>query len=258
MAKPQVSVVIPAYNEAAVIRQTVREVAAYLDAARLTHEILVVDDGSTDGTVAIVRELESRLPSARLIQAPHQGKGGAVKRGALEAAGEIVLFMDADHSTRIEELQKVLPWLRDGFDIVIGSRKMRGAEVRVHQPPLREAMGKAFTRLTNLLLGIRVSDITCGFKGFKADAAAEVFRRQRIMGWGFDAEILFIARRLGYRIKEIPVVWTDDATTKVRLLQDTLGSFRELLAIRAGAWRGWYPVPSTNTRPLVPVEHQDA
>ena len=242
MSAVRLSVVIPAYNEAAVIRQTLREVAAYLDAAGLTHEIVVVDDGSTDGTVAVVRELESRLPSLRLIQASHQGKGGAVKQGALEATGEAVLFMDADHSTRIEELQNYLPWLEDGFEVVIGSRKMPGAEVRVHQPPMREAMGRVFTWLTNRLLGTRVTDITCGFKCFTAEAAAEIFRLQRIAGWGFDAEILFIARRRGYRIKEVPVVWTDDATTKVRLLHDTLRSLSELVSIRAGAWRGWYTV----------------
>lgn len=239
-SRPQISVVIPAYNEAAVIRQTVREVAAYLDAVGLTHEIVVVDDGSTDGTVAIVRELESRLPSLRLILASHHGKGGAVKRGALEAAGEAVLFMDADHSTRIEELQKCLPWLEDGFQVVIGSRKTPGAEVRVHQPPVREAMGRVFTWLTNQLLGTRVTDITCGFKCFTAEAAAEIFQLQRIAGWGFDAEILFIARHRGWRIKEVPVVWTDDATTKVRLLHDTLRSLSELVSIRAGAWRGRY------------------
>lgn len=239
-ARPQLSVVIPAYNEADVIRQTVREVTAYLTALPRTHEILVVDDGSVDQTVPIVRELEARLPAVRLIQASHQGKGAAVKRGALEASGGLVLFMDADHSTRIEEVRRCLPLLEDGCDVVIGSRKMPGAEVRVHQPPLREAMGRGFTWLTNRVLGTRVSDITCGFKGFRAEASAAIFRLQRIPGWGFDAEILFIARRLGYRITEVPVVWTNDASTQVRLAQDTVRSFVELFAIRAGAWRGWY------------------
>lgn len=253
MAEPQLSVVIPAYNEAAVIRQTVRDVAAFLTASGLTHEILIVDDGSTDGTVAAARELEGAMPAVHLIQAPHEGKGGAVKRGALEASGAWLLFMDADHSTRIEEFRKCLPWLREGFELVIGSRKMPGADVRVHQPWLRESMGKIFTALTNLILGTRASDITCGFKSFTAGAAKAVFELQRIPGWGFDAELLFIARRLGCRIKEVPVVWTDDASTKVRLLRDAARSLLELLVIRSGPWRGWYPRLKRSTR-LEPVD----
>ncbi len=242
-ARPQLSVVIPVYNEADVLRQTVREVAAYLTASQLAHEILLVDDGSTDGTPAIARQLARDLPGVRLIQASHQGKGAAVKRGALDAVGAWVLFMDADHSTRIEELRKCLPGLTDGFEVVIGSRKIPGADVRVHQPALREAMGKVFTWLTNTLLGTRVSDITCGFKCFQADAARRIFSLQRLTGWGFDAEILFIARRLGLRITEVPVVWQDHASTKVRLVKDAVGSCLELVRIRLGAWRGHYAEP---------------
>ena len=241
MAELQLSVVIPAYNEEGMIQATLEDVERYLRTCGLSHEILVVDDGSTDRTVEIVRALMERLPSVRWVQSDHLGKGGAVKHGMLEARGAYVLFMDADQSTRIEEVQKYLPWLRDGYDVVIGSRKMPGATVRVHQPPLREAMGKVFTWLTNRLLGIRVSDVTCGFKCFQAQASRAIFQLQRVNGWGFDAEVLFIARRRGCRIKEVPVVWADDATTKVRLANDALRSLKELLGIRLGAWRGWYP-----------------
>ena len=242
MANPQLSVVIPAYNEEASIRKTVESVRTYLTESKISHELLVVDDGSTDRTAEIVLEVAKSVPSLRLLRSGHRGKGGAVKLGMLEAAGEQVLFMDADLSTPIEELQKYLPWLHDGYDVVIGSRKMPGASVTVHQPPLREAMGKVFTWLTNVLLGTRVSDITCGFKCFSAKAASEIFRRQRIDGWGFDAEILFIAGRCGFRIKEVPVVWADDASTKVRLLKDAVRSLKELLEIRLSAWRGQYSV----------------
>ena len=247
MANPQLSVVIPAYNEERVIRGTVEAVDRYLNTSRVTHDILVVDDGSTDRTVEIARALTREFPSVRLLQSGHAGKGGAVKRGMLEAAGATILFMDADHSTRIEEWQHFAPWVRDGYEVVVGSRKMAGAQVTVHQPPLREAMGKAFTWCTNTMLTTRVTDITCGFKCFQAEAAHRIFGLQRMTGWGFDAEILFIARRMGYRLKEVPVVWADDAATKVRLAADALRSLTELFQIRLGAWRGWYPLRREGT-----------
>lgn len=233
--------IIPAYNEETVIGGTLEAVARYLTELPITHELIVVDDGSTDRTVTVVRELMERMPSIRLLQSAHAGKGGAVKRGVLEAQGNHVLFMDADHSTPIQEWKKCAPWLRDDYEVVIGSRKMPGADVEIRQPPLREAMGKVFTWLTNVVLATRVTDITCGFKSFQAEAARQIFQLQRVQGWGFDAEILFIARRRGYRIKEVPVVWRNDATTKVRLLTDAARSFKELVQIRLGAWRGWYP-----------------
>lgn len=240
MANPELSIIIPAYNEEAVIASTVEDVATYVTTSQIPYEIVVIDDGSTDRTVDVVQGVMRRHRTVRLLQSNHLGKGGAVKHGMLEARGEHLLFMDADHSTHIREWGKCAPWLRDGYDIVIGSRKMRGADIRVRQPLLREAMGKVFTWLTNAVLATGVTDVTCGFKVFQARAAREVFRRQRLEGWGFDAEILFVARRLGYRIKEVPVVWRNDETTKVRLVQDTIRSFTELLEIRLGAWRGWY------------------
>ncbi len=240
MPNPELSVVIPAYNEAAVIAPTLEAIDAYLTRAQLTHEIIVVDDGSLDRTVAVVRGLSGTQPALRLLDAPHQGKGAAIKQGVLAATGRYLLFLDADHSTRIEEIQKCLPWLRQGCEVVIGSRKMPGAVIRVHQPPLRELMGRGFTWVSNALLGVRVTDFTCGFKCFQTGVAQRLFRLQRIGGWGFDAEVLFLAKRGGYRIKEVPVAWANDPGTKVRLLRDTVGSFLELLQIRLGDWRGWY------------------
>ena len=240
MAEVELSVVIPAYDEALVIQPTIKAVAAYLTAARIAHEILIVDDGSADGTVQAVRELIPAIPTVRVLPAEHRGKGHAVCMGMLDARGTQILFMDADHSTRIEEWAKYAPWLRDGYEVVIGSRKIPGANIQVRQPWLRETMGKGFTWLTNALLQAGVSDVTCGFKGFRSDAARAIFRLQRLDGWGFDAEILYIARRIGCRIKEVPVIWADDASTNVRLGRDALRSFQELLAVRYGAWRGWY------------------
>ena len=240
MPQPELSVVIPAYNEERVIASTIQSVVVYLGGTGTSCEVIIVDDGSTDATVRVVQEAAAQHPGVRLLASPHLGKGGAVKQGVLSAQGRSILFMDADSSTRIEEWAKFAPWLSRGFQVVIGSRKMPGAEVVVRQPVLREAMGKVFTWLTNQLLTGGVSDITCGFKAFETGAAREIFGLQRMHGWGFDAEILFIARRRDYGIKEVPVVWADDASTKVRLGRDALGSFQELLQIRLGAWRGWY------------------
>jgi dolichyl-phosphate beta-glucosyltransferase len=242
MSPLEISVVIPAYNEAAVIGQTVKQVAHYLHEQHLMYEVLVVDDGSMDETVKQVHEMLASLPSLRLIEASHRGKGAAVKQGVLAAQGRYVLVMDADLSTPIHEWQRCVPWLQNGHEVVIGSRKMAGATVLKRQPPLREAMGKVFTWLTNRLLGTRVTDITCGFKGFHREAAQRIFRLQRMEGWAFDAEILFLARRLGYRMKEVPVRWVNDESTKVRLVMDACRSLKELLAIRVGAWKGWYLV----------------
>lgn len=240
-AQPELSVIMPVYNEAVVLAKTVGEIECYLTTAQLTYELIMVDDGSTDRTAALAQELAQANHSIRVLRGPHQGKGAAVKEGVAASTGTWLVFLDADHATRIEEWERCAPWLRDGCAVVIGSRKMPGACVMVHQPPLREAMGKVFTWLTNAMLGVRLTDITCGFKCFEGGAARAIFSLQRIQGWAFDAEILFIARRLGYRIQEVPVAWRDDSRTKVRLFKDALRSFAELAAIRLGALRGWYP-----------------
>lgn len=241
IAGVELSVVIPAYNEEAIISETIGAVSRYLTGQGLRHEILVVDDGSMDRTVERVLAASAQWPSVRLLRSGHRGKGGAVKLGMRESRGAYVLFMDADQSTRIDaEWEKFRLFLQEGYELVIGSRKMPGAQVTVHQPRLREVLGTGFTWLTNLLVGVRVSDITCGFKAFQGPAARTIVGLQRMDGWGFDAELLFIARRLGYRIKEVPVRWADDAATKVKLLRDTVDSLRELLTIRIGGWRGWY------------------
>jgi dolichyl-phosphate beta-glucosyltransferase len=236
---PYLSVVIPAYNEAKRIGASVRRVLDYLRSQPYTWEFIVVDDGSKDETVEVVRQAGG--DAVRIISyQPNRGKGGALQVGMLEAAGEIVLFSDADLSTPIEQIVTFLPWFEQGYEVVIGSRKMRGAQIAVRQPWLRRLGGKAFTALSNLLLGVRLSDATCGFKAWTRRAAREVFSRQTIPGWGFDSEVLLIAHRLGFRIKEVPVRWADNAASRVSLLRDTGRSFVELLRIRIKAWRGYY------------------
>jgi len=224
-ARHELSVVIPAYNEAARIAAPLRRLAAHLATAHPTSEIVVVDDGSTDDTVRTVTALAAELPlPVRILRsAMNRGKGHAVKVGMLDAHGELVLMTDADLSTPIEELAKLLAAIRAGADVAIGSRKMAGAVIEEHQPALREAMGRVFTWLTQVLV-VNVSDVTCGFKLFRRDAAHAVFSRATLDDWSFDAEALFLTRRLGFTLVEVPVRWKDAAGTKVNRGRDAVRS----------------------------------
>jgi dolichyl-phosphate beta-glucosyltransferase len=238
---PFLSIVIPAFNEALRIPATLRTIATYLQESAKTQEILVVDDGSTDETQKVVQSLQSEIPSLRLLSyAPNRGKGYAVRFGILEARGKYILMSDADLSTPIEEFDRFLPYLQDGAAIVIGTRKLLGAQILRHQPLWRETMGKAFTHISNLILGLHRSDFTCGFKAFEQSAAKQIFSRQRIERWTFDSEILFLADRQHYKVVEVPVRWMNSPETKVHVLKDTLISFFSLWKIRFDSLRGKY------------------
>ena len=240
-AAPRLSVVIPTYNEAARIGRTIPALLTYLHGLGYTHEFLIVDDGSTDGTPGMARQLLSGEPRARVLEEPrNRGKGHAVRVGVLAAEGQFVLFCDADLSTPPDELDKFWRWLDSGYEVVIGSRKMAGANVSRHQPAWRESLGKAFTWLTNVIATPGISDVTCGFKCFSDHAAQALFSRSVIDDWSFDAEVLFIAQRLGYPLKEVPVNWHDEPGTKVRLWKDAVRSLIGLLTIRANFLRGRY------------------
>lgn len=242
MAAPvSVSVVIPVYNEERRLAPSLDEVLSYLRAAGRPWELLVVDDGSSDGTAALVEARAAGEPGLRLLRlGRNRGKGAAVRAGMLAATGEIRLFRDADSSTSIEHLELFLKEFEKGSDVVIGSRRVPGVKVLRHQPLLRERLGQGFTLLSRALLVWEVRDFTCGFKAFSAKASEEVFSRQLIERWSFDSEILYIASRLGLRISQVPVTWTDDPASKVRLSRDVVGSFVELLRILANSWRGAY------------------
>jgi dolichyl-phosphate beta-glucosyltransferase len=238
---PVVSLIIPAYNEEKRIGKSLEQIIRFCNAQGYPYEVLVVDDGSRDATVELIRRQFGAHGQLRVIEQPVRGgKGAAVKRGMLEGKGAYLLFSDADLSVPIELLPAFLSRLENSCDIAIGSRRAPGAVIEIHQPFFRELMGRVFTWLSNLVLGLRHSDATCGFKGFRRDAAKDLFSRQQLHNWSFDSEILFIARLKGYRVAEIPVSWRNDQATKVCLWKDSIASFLGLLAIRKNRLLGRY------------------
>jgi glycosyltransferase involved in cell wall biosynthesis len=251
--RPELSVVIPAYNEATRIAAPLRRLASHLAAEHPASEIVVVDDGSTDDTVRTVTAIGAELavPLRVLPGAANRGKGHAVRRGMLEARGTLVLMTDADLSTPIEELAKLLAAVRAGADVAIGSRKMAGAVIEEHQPALREAMGRVFTWLTQMLI-VDVSDVTCGFKLLRREAARAVFSRATLDDWSFDAEALFLVRRLGLTLVEVPVRWRDAAGTKVNRARDAVRSAVGLARIRWNHALGRYALGDARAASRVP------
>ncbi len=245
----RLSIVIPVYNEEKRISPTIEKLLAYLGKQSYTREIILVDDGSADrGIELATNTLRSGGEICRVIEyGANRGKGYALNQGILNSLGEYVLFTDADLSTPIEELDGMWQWFEQGYDIVQGSRKMPGASVERHQPWLRENMGKIFTGLSNLIAEVKVSDVTCGFKCYRGEVARHIYGLQRIYDWSFDAEVIHIARRQNYRLKEIPVRWRDETGTKVHLLRDSLRSFQGLLLIRLNSWQGRYSRPFENS-----------
>lgn len=239
---PTLSIVVPVYNETGRLEATLPAIVAFARDAPFTTELLVVDDGSDDATVDVVRRLLD--PSCgRVLAEPHRGKGGAVQAGMLAARGRFRLFMDVDLATPLEFVEPCLERLCAGADVVIGSRRVATAAIERHQPALREWLGRGYSWLSRTLSGVQASDFTCGFKGFTAQAAVAVFTRVRIHNWSFDTEALCVASALGLRIDELPVRWRDDARTKVRLGRDIAGSLAGLLAMRVNKATGRYNLP---------------
>jgi glycosyltransferase involved in cell wall biosynthesis len=238
-----ISIVIPAYNEENRLPATLDRVLEYLNTRHFpSSEVIVVDDGSTDGTAAAAVRYGEGDSRVRLLRNPgNHGKGYSVRHGMLEAEGEWRLFTDADLSAPIEELDKLLAAVRDNqASVAIGSRALNRSLIQVHQSFFRETAGRIFNLLMQLLTGLPFWDTQCGFKLFDARAAHEVFRRQRIEGFGFDVEVLFIARRLRFHTVEVAVRWSHAEGTKVRMLKDSVGMFADLARVRWNDFRGLY------------------
>jgi glycosyltransferase involved in cell wall biosynthesis len=236
-----ISIIVPAYNEQSRLPESLRRIEQYLAAGDWAfHEILVVDDGSGDNTVEVARAVASTNPAIRILSNPgNRGKGYSVRHGMLEARGEWRLFTDADLSSPVEELPKLWNAASHGAEIAIGSRALDRSLIGVHQPGLRESAGKVFNEVMRLLVGLDISDTQCGFKLFRGDVAKAVFSRQLLERFGFDVEVLFIAKQHGFRIAEVPVRWNHVEGSKVGMFTG-LHAFLELAEVRMNSMRGRY------------------
>lgn len=235
-------IIIPAYNEGARLGQTLERVLHYIAAQSWNAEVIVVDDGSRDRTPELVRGYARQYPALKLLQNPgNRGKGYSVRNGMLHASADFLLFTDADLSSPIEEAAKLFGALRSGADIAIGSRWLQPELQALRQSPLRQLYGRLFNLLLRGVLGLNFKDTQCGFKAFTRSAAQIVFPMQRIERWGFDPELLFLARRAGLKVKEIPVVWSHAEGTRLSPLRDGFRMLGEVLAVRANSLAGRYP-----------------
>jgi dolichyl-phosphate beta-glucosyltransferase len=236
-ARPQYSIVIPAYNEAERLGATLDRVVEYVQANRMSAEIIVANDGSRDSTAEIVNSCAARNPIVRLVENPgNRGKGYSVRNGMLHARGDILLFSDADLSSPIEESKKLFAALDAGADVAIGSRWVRAELQTQRQPMHRQLFGRVFNLLLRITLGLKYKDTQCGFKAFTRKAADQLFPRQRIDRWGFDPELLFLAKRSGLKVSEVPVAWAHSPGTRISPLKDGIKMFVEMLRIR------WYGI----------------
>ncbi len=238
-SEPLATLIIPAWNEERRMPASLARVVAYVRSQPSPIEVVVVDDGSQDGTAAIVEGFARENDFVRLIRNPHGGKGAAIKTGVSQGRGQYLVLSDTDLSVPIEEMVKFLPPALNGYDVAIASREAPGAE-RIDEPYYRHLMGRVYNLLVRVAAVPGIQDTQCGFKAFHRDVARQVFPLQTIEGWGFDVEVLFIARRLGYQIIEIPVRWYYGRESKVRPVKDTLCMVRDLWQVRRNARRGLY------------------
>jgi len=230
---PALSVVIPAYNEEQRLPRTIEQIERYLDAKKAPYELILVDDGSADGTRQVMDAAAARHDGVRVEALPrNRGKGRALAVGVASATGDEILLTDADLSTPIEELDKLQAALSNGAGVAIGSRALRDSRVEVSQPFYRVLMGKAFNLIVQVVLLPGIWDTQCGFKLFRADVAHEVFAGLSTDGFGYDPEVLYRARKHGVKIAEVPVVWRNSAPTKVSPISSSLDMLRHVIRVR--------------------------
>jgi dolichyl-phosphate beta-glucosyltransferase len=239
---PQYSIIIPAYNEDARIESTLKKIRDFIAVHHWDAEVIVVNDGSTDGTMSIVEKYAKTDPRMKVVENDaNRGKGYSVKNGMLHAAGELLLFSDADLSSPIEEAPKLFEAIAKGADVAIGSRWMQAKLQTQRQPLYRQIFGRIFNRLLRTMLALPFKDTQCGFKAFTRQAAQAIFPLQQVEGWGFDPEVLFLARRLGFKIVEVPVAWAHREGTRISPLSDGPKMLLEMITVWWNALAGRYP-----------------
>ena len=237
---PGLSLVIPALNEQARLPYTLAEIERFICGEQLDYEVIVVDNGSRDATSVVVQQAASRFPRLRLMRTDRRGKGLAVRTGVLAAQGEVIVFADADLSWSVDDLPRFQSLVDEQHAaLVIGSREGYGAR-RVGEPMYRHIMGRVFNGVVQAVAVPGIEDSQCGFKAFSRSAARAIFSRQRIDGFGFDVEILYLARRLGYSINVVPLHWEHKENSRVEPLRDTLLMLSDVLSVRLNGWRGRY------------------
>jgi dolichyl-phosphate beta-glucosyltransferase len=235
------SVIIPAYNEEKRIGTTLKSIDEYLKKQNYDYEIIIVANNCIDKTDEVVRNYQQKIKNLKLIDIQNGcgGKGCAVKIGIEKALGDFLLFMDADNSTRIHEVDKFWPYFKKGFGVVIGSRALKDSKIKIKQSWYREILGRLANALVRVTLLPKIYDTQCGFKAFTKKAALDIFSRQKIVGWGFDMEVLALAKKFGFKIKEVPIAWFNAPESKVSL-GTYFSTLRELFQIRWWLWRGKY------------------
>jgi glycosyltransferase involved in cell wall biosynthesis len=254
LQRPSISIVIPAYNESARISKALGEVLRVVRERAWNAEVLVVNDGSTDRTAAIVAEFAQVNPEVRLLNnRENRGKGFSVRHGVLNAVGEIVMFTDADLSAPMAEAERLFDALHQGADIAIGSRWLERNRQTHKQPLYRQFFGRCFNAITRLIMGLPFADTQCGFKAFRRPVAQTIFQLQRIERWGFDPELLFIALKRGYKIHEVPVTWGHDERSRLSYLKDGIKMIEEIAYIRWEAFAGAYDRNVVEFTPEWPV-----
>lgn len=248
------SIVIPAYNEQARIGATLAEVVRCVEACGWNAEVIVVDDGSTDKTAAMVKAVAEQHRYVRLLSnSENQGKGYSVRHGMLDAQGAVVLFTDADLSSPIQEAERLFAAIREGADVAIGSRWLDRSRQTIHQPLYRQFFGRCFNLVTRMIMRLPFADTQCGFKAFTRHAAQTVFQLQKIHRWGFDPEILFIALKRGFVVREVPVTWGHDERSRISYLRDGLQMLQELIYVRWNAMIGTYGKEIQEPAPHLPA-----
>jgi glycosyltransferase involved in cell wall biosynthesis len=237
----QLSIIVPSFNEELRLPPSLERIAAYIDSSKRTTEVLVVDDGSTDRTAEVAASFSKRIANFRVLQnGQNRGKGYSVRHGMLQARGEAVLFTDADLSAPIEEAAKLLSAL-EKYDVAIGSRAMNRKLIEVHESPFREFAGIIFNAIVRLVLLLPFVDTQCGFKAFRRERCRIIFEQQRIERFGFDPELLYLARHHGLKAIEIPVRWSHSPATKINMMRDSILMFVDIFTIRWNALMGRYP-----------------